>query len=118
MVRSSGQRIGLSVGRPLAVDDGVGVGRESSRPPGMASRRSTSSTEVLEVLVVRVDLHRCSSSLQVDPLVFERLHDNKQLLVIDGVVELDRAKLPRVVADRMELAIGVGLGQDASECKV
>ena len=75
MVCSPGQRIGLAVGRSLAVDDGVGVGRESSRPPGMSSRRSTSSTEVLEVFVIRVDFDRCSSSLQIDPPLFERLDD-------------------------------------------
>ena len=42
----SGQRIGLAVSRSLAVDDGVGVGREGSRLSGMPSRRCASSAEV------------------------------------------------------------------------
>ena len=35
VVCSPGQRIGLAFGRSLAVDDGVSVGCEGSRPPGV-----------------------------------------------------------------------------------
>ena len=76
VVCSPGQRIGLAVSRSLAVDDGVGVGRQGSRPPGMPPRRSASSAEVFQVFMIRVDFDRCSSALQVDPPLLERL-DNR-----------------------------------------
>ena len=118
MVCSPGQRIGLAVSRSLTIDDGVGVGRERSRPPGMPSRRSASSAEVFQVFMIRVDFDRCSSSFQVDPPLLARLDDRQQLLIVDRVVELGRTELPRVVADRVQLAIRVGLGQDASQGEV
>ena len=118
MVWSLGQRIGLAISRSLAIDDGVGVGREGSRPPGMPPRRSASSAEVFQVFVIRVNFDKCSSSFQVDPPLLERLDDRQQLLIVDRVVELGRTELPRVVADRVQLGIGVGLGQDASQGEV
>ena len=118
MIWSPGQRIGLAVGRSLAVDDGVSVGCEGSRPPGMPPRRSTSSAEVFQVFIIRVDFDKCSSSLQVDPPLLECLDHREQLFIVDGVVELCRTELPRVVAHRVQLVIGVCLGQDASQCKV
>ena len=68
--------------------------------------------------MILVDFDRCSSSFEVDPPLLERLDDRQQLLIVDRVVELGRTELPRVVADRVELAIGVGLGQDASQGEV
>ena len=38
----------------------------------------------------------------------------QQLLIVDGVVELWWGELPRVVGDRIQLAIGICLGQDAA----
>ena len=79
-------------------------------PPG----RSAGRREVHQVFVVGVDLDRDNWPLQVDSASLEGLHHRQQLSVVDGVVQLRRGELPRVVADRMQLAIGVFLGQDAA----
>ena len=71
-----GQRIGLAIGCSPPVDDVVGVGRQSGRPPGMPLGRSAGRVEVLQVFVIRVDLDRGSWPLQVDPPLPERLHDS------------------------------------------
>ena len=63
--------------------------------------RSTGRGEVLQVLVVGVDLDRCSDTFDVDPPLLEGFHDNQQLLVVDRIVELRRSELVRVEADRM-----------------
>ena len=68
--------------------------------------------------MIRVDFERCSNSFEVDPPLLERLDDCQQLLIVDRVVELGRAELPQVIADRVQLAIGVGLGQDAAQGEV
>ena len=47
VVCPAGQRIGLAIGCPLSVDDVVGVGRQSRRPPGMPPGRSAGRAEVL-----------------------------------------------------------------------
>ena len=76
VVRSAGQGIGLSIASRAAIDDGVVIGGQSSRPSGMAPRGSPGSREVLEVLVIRVDTDGVGSPLQVDPPLFEGL-DNR-----------------------------------------
>ena len=71
-----GQRIGLAIGCSPPVDDVVGVGRQSRRPPGMPPGRSAGRAEVFQVLMVSVDLYMGSWTLQVDPPLRERLHDS------------------------------------------
>ena len=78
-----GQRIRLPICCAPLVDDVVVVGREGGRPPGVPPERSA---EVFEVFMVGVDADNDFCTLQVDPPLFECLHDREQLLVVDRVV--------------------------------
>ena len=113
-----GQRIRLPISCAPPVDDAVVVGREGGRSPGVPPRRSACRAKVLEVFMVGVDADMGLCSLQVDPPLLERLHDCKQLLGVDGIVEFGRIELPGVVADWVQIAIGVFLGQDAAQGEV
>ena len=50
-----GQRIRLPISCAPPVDDGVVVGREGGRPPGVPPGRSARGTKVFEVFMVGVD---------------------------------------------------------------
>ena len=65
--------------------------------------------------MVGVDADKGFCTLQVDPPLLECLHDREHLLVVDRVVELGGGELAGVVADRMQLAIWVCLGQNAAQ---
>ena len=65
--------------------------------------------------MVGADADRGFYSLQVDPPLLECLHDREQLLVVDRVVELSGGKLAGVVADGMQFAIWVCVGQNAAQ---
>ena len=115
MVCPSGQRIRLTISCAPPVDDVVVVGCEGGRPPGVPPGRSARSTKVFEIFMVGVDADRGFCSLQVDPPLLEGLHDREQLLVVDGVVEFSWGKLVGVVADRVQHAIRVCVGQNAAQ---
>ena len=114
VISSPRQRIGLAIGCSPPVDDVVGVGRQSRRPPGMPPGRSAGLAEILQVLMIRVDQDRGGRPLQVDPPLFECFHHREEFFVVDRVVQLSWGELAGVVADRVQLAIGVLLGQDAA----
>ena len=96
VVRTPRQGIRLAIGHPLAVQDGVVLCNESSRPPSMPPGCSTGRGEVLQVLVIGVDPDRSSNSFDVDSPLLKRLHHSQQLLIVDRVVELRRSELARV----------------------
>jgi len=60
------------------------------RPPGLATVEFLSHHEVLQVLVVRPDFHRVTSSFQKVPPLFQRMDNSEHLFVIDLVVPFHR----------------------------
>ena len=84
----------------------------------MASGCSPSLTEVFQVLVVREHSNQVCNPLHAHPPLFEGSHHCQQLLIIDGVVQLSRGKLPSVEAEGMQVAIIRGLRQDTAKGEV
>ena len=56
-----GKGFGLAVAGPFLVDDGVIVGNEGSRPPGMPLGCSASGGEALQVFAVEVHLDKTTA---------------------------------------------------------
>ena len=96
VLRTPRQRVRFSVFHPWAEIDAEVDAGGFLRPTRLSAVEDFCRSEVLEILVIRINLHLVRGSFAVSSPVFKRVDDSEKFFVVDFVIYFRGLELPRV----------------------